>query len=553
MAFRYMLEIHKQNGKGLQLDRALLVPPTATLRMPHEHATDLRYTLGSLPIREHTPNRRIMVELSGDSGLQPRAGQGRDGKTLTADGPTLAREFRAFLADYQDIAAQQGARYLLDAGRGVRTLRQGAAMVLRAFDDDLHVYVEPRSFELARDVRGSRLTYRWTLQLEAYALAEPTPTPSPLSSANPAALARKSSASTSAAISKIEAWMQRGRDRLGVANDLILGVRRPLLRLKRAGATLQGLTADARRLVLAPAAALADVYQSARSVRVALANLLSASATAEYASANELRRLRRLLGLAETAQRDALTALGASGGKPGDLLSADNAESQFPSSNPKSIADATAAPPTSTYTLQVGETLISLAARLLGDPALWSIIAKLNGMQDANTKGSGLPLLPGDKLKIPAAAAGLPAQDSDPFGTDFYVDPTTGDLAGLQQDVVYNEAATGALTVTVSEVTDLQTVTGPDNALQALRLRLLTEQGSWRLRPFFGVAPAVGGKVLATAQAELAARASEQLRADARVAAIRALDVRDDGDGLTLLVDVDLVDGSPAQVLVPAA
>lgn len=554
MALRYLLELHTRKGSGLELARAVALPPTATLTLPHQHATGIGFTLGDLPIREHTANRFVLIQLSGVSGLAPRTGSARDGGATTASGPALMREFRTFLDEYQTLAAQQGAQYLLAGGDGVRRLRQGAALVFRALDDDVNVYVEPETLELGRDP-DNRLTYRWTLVLKAYGRVAPKEAAGPIEGADSAKAARDASGKAAAAVAKLDAWLAAGRDRIASANGLVLAARRPLLALGRASSTLQALVTDARRLATAPVAALADVYYAARSVRAALFDLVTAAPTAGIAALTELRRLRGLLLDVEEAERATLAALGLAGGRRGDLATAAETTPLFPATQAKVFPPATPHPATAPYKAAAGENLATIAAKILGDAKQWPALAEINGFLGFGTKGDGSPLLPGDVVLVPAASAGLsPVSAADPYGVDLWIDPATGDLGGVSQLVVYNDPVTGAPVATVPEVVDLRLSTGESNALQGLRLRLLTPQGEWRLRPGFGIAPQIGAPLLAAVRGQTAAQAAEQLRADKRVQRVRSLDVQDTGSGLVVEAEIDLIASGALTVLatVPA-
>jgi predicted component of type VI protein secretion system len=108
--------------------------------------------------------------------------------------------------------------------------------------------------------------------------------------------------------------------------------------------------------------------------------------------------------------------------------------------------------------------------------------------------------------------SGAPTQ-REPYGVDLFIDPATGDL-----DLVAD---------------DLATVRGARNLEQALTHRLHTRQGETPILTAYGLPLTIGERVTTTSAGYLSAHIREQLARDPRVDRVNVIEVSDKGDHLS--------------------
>ena len=166
--------------------------------------------------------------------------------------------------------------------------------------------------------------------------------------------------------------------------------------------------------------------------------------------------------------------------------------------------------PTFEYTLKVGENLLTVATDLLNSPSDWIKLAKLNSCLDAHTKGNGSILQAGDIILVPTDEV-APTIAPKIFTDLSLVD---GDLS-IQGD-------------------DLALVTGTPAVQQSIIYRLLTEKGQLTLFPSFGLQRVIGAKHEDRINTYIIADIREQLLTDTRVIDIPSIDLVADGDGVAI-------------------
>lgn len=195
---------------------------------------------------------------------------------------------------------------------------------------------------------------------------------------------------------------------------------------------------------------------------------------------------------------------------------------------------------TRAYTVRSGDSLVSIAAALLGDGALWYDIAIANGLSHPYVSATGAPgtVRPGATIAIPtragAAAGGVATagQGSEPgedlIGTDIAFAPAASDRPGRPAVDWAVDFRTKA---------DVRLITGYGNLAQALQMRLWTERGTMPLAKSYGLRPAVGyGSTAADATALLLAY-KETITADPRVVSVGPIT-------LSAVADVYTIDAS---------
>ena len=222
-------------------------------------------------------------------------------------------------------------------------------------------------------------------------------------------------------------------------------------------------------------------------------------------------------------------------------------EEPLTSGSPLNVANITIPNSAKQVTIEGGESLRSLAKRLLGDEAYWKKIAILNNLKApyiAATSGPGV-LAYGDPILIPKTMDDVEAQsgvtsitnsDADSealspvmrrYGRDIRLVTLGAD--GVQADMG------------VSQRGDLATVEGPDNVYQAVMIKFSTEQGELATHPTFGAKYPLGTKfpTLAKLQ-EFSLNTQMTLRQDPRINEIKELKIKVLADQIFVNVKADL-------------
>lgn len=167
--------------------------------------------------------------------------------------------------------------------------------------------------------------------------------------------------------------------------------------------------------------------------------------------------------------------------------------------------------PTFEYMLRIGENLLTVASDLLNSPSDWIKLAKLNSCIDAHTKANGSVLQAGDIILVPT-------EETTP---SFAPQQFTSDLKLVDGDLVLGSD-------------DLALVSGRDAIKQSLIYRVTTEKGQLTLFPDFGIQKIVGSKNLDRVSSYLAVDIKEQILSDTRIIDIPSLSMIVDGDGVAV-------------------
>jgi hypothetical protein len=195
-------------------------------------------------------------------------------------------------------------------------------------------------------------------------------------------------------------------------------------------------------------------------------------------------------------------------------------------------------PPTTTrqYNIGQGDTIFTVAQRLLGDSSRYREIAALNGLRPPYISVAGVPgtLRPGEKISIPVDDAGSSAVGTLPiivgatvdspehdrlFGRDFRLDQVEVDSAAAARDPTFDLVLTG-------DQQDFKLVSGLDNLKQGMRTRLTTERDTSALFPTLGYLPTVGGPRGLVSDEIMRLRLAEAVRADLRIAEVLGVELR---------------------------
>lgn len=497
----YILEVYL---RGSITTMIALPHSPSTYSQERPSATALTHTLGDV-VRELTPNHLTEISLGGVSGYAPRMGNTRDGGVSVLSGRRILEEFDRFLDEYQTLASQHV---------------DDVFMVFRALNENQAYRVEPMSWRWSEDASSDRFSYKWELHLEAYAGAPASPRGSVFSPFTEVIKTAQEYISAGAgAIGLANNALENVRSELEVARDALRSLGRISNEITRISTNVDGITRFFTHDIVATYSTLADSYRRAW------------DDARELLTTPELRALERVSG--ESVNYRALVVAGLVGADVDDLKSArDSAPLTERDERRLGVSD-DAQKLTRIVTFRAGDTLQRIASRAYGDASRWAEIAEHNGLRNASQWGDGRPLRVGDELAVPLDSSvandlGL-ARRGDVFGRDLKID-STGDL--MIDD-------------------DLIVVQGAPNLEQALRLRLLSEQGSALFAPEYGLPVAIGSGVSARVVAFVASHIDQQLRADPRIEDVRELEITDEGDALVARASVQPIRGGATTFVIP--
>lgn len=535
---RYLLEIWEM-GKLVRAVALPLDPENISVDRPTP--TEVTYTFGVNPVREHSLHKYLRIEAKGRTGLAYRTGHNRKGEIVFKDGPGLMREFDAFLDYYQQRATELSTRYI-QTPDSYRESRDPIWLVFRALEEKLHARVEVVGWRWSRNKDTSRLggSAEWVLTLNAYASQEPKEPGNFIPGAEYVAAVTET-------LNMLNNYLALGPLLLNNARADLDVLRGPFQALQRTGGIARATVEATKSVLDFPRALMADIAIAAGQFSAAWQDMKRLdddfltgldAATSDLADA--------FWGSQEMSV-SAVTSVGVMGGGPTTLLSA---KDKAADTSDTALTQPTIDVPSVDierergtggdvllYTVSPGDTVADIAEALLGSRLRSLDIILLNNMLDSRTMANGSPLVPGLVLKVPGTGQGrqpfLVTNDlADVFGRDFYLDPNTGD---------FEVAGSG---------TDVRTVHGVDNLDQALRNRLSVKVGS---TPWdgYGVPDVPEGSAGAVMLGYIAAHLRKQLVSDPRIEEVNNLVVADDGDRLVVFLDVEPITGDALEVEAP--
>jgi nucleoid-associated protein YgaU len=207
------------------------------------------------------------------------------------------------------------------------------------------------------------------------------------------------------------------------------------------------------------------------------------------------------------------------------------------------------------YALAEGDTLVSLAARFLGDARLWTHIASVNNLKPPYvTQQAGEDLTSERSPFSGALGVGnkilLPGYDKPPEALPLL--PTLGvrseesaenHLLGVDVALEVSGGRPGAPRYTIAVDTDKgsngpKLVEGVENLSQGMLLRLSIEQGTDVLFKQVGLGRIVGTKFILTDQEAARSKMIESLTQDSRIASVRKIDFSDSAND-ALVADIE--------------
>lgn len=179
---------------------------------------------------------------------------------------------------------------------------------------------------------------------------------------------------------------------------------------------------------------------------------------------------------------------------------------------------------TQQYVVTQGDTLQTIATRLLGDARRWIEIAALNRLSPPYVSEQALPgtVRPGDRMLVPANTPGdTRTLDNNVVGASPF-DSVELQLYGRDLLLVKDEHNLYDIQLT-SDRTDFRVVSGIPCVSQALAVRVETERGTDQLYPGLGFLTIAGVRDASTATAVVESRFIEAVLADPRVRGVSSV------------------------------
>jgi hypothetical protein len=466
-------------------------------------ASVLTYTINGY-VKENSPYRSTHIELRGQSGYAPRTGYNRDGDLIYQSGLVILEEFDHWLNEWQKKASNKS--YLV-----FRSLKEGFAY---------KVSVEKWDFQ--KDADSNRFSYQWALSLHAY--AEP------------------SESKLVSIFFPIDQFINQLTDGIDTINasiailsnaaaNLDAEIRNvalePLRALERSTKLLSDITKTVANSIYGiPSAVLSSVYNIAGNARRALGNLQATypyEVFDEYALNPAKTAVRELYSQVELVER---TVIELSIGSRG-LIGEQN-------TNTDDLIELAKRQASIPYLLRAGESLRDIAGRVYGDKNLVSILIDFNGFLDERTHGDGAPILAGDTLFIPSLI-----EDRDALY------PKRGD------SIFYTDLALSADGDLILDDNDLRLITDESNLKQAIINRVLTEQGTFKLVPTYGLPALIGDALDNRANAILVSSIREQLLLDPRISSIKQVSLLIEGDSIAVTCTLIGISGVTIPLIIP--
>lgn len=505
---------------GGEIYRALPLPlDPSELTVEQVAPSMITYTLGNLPIREIGRYKQRNVIIQGSGGYAPRTGYNRLAEIISQPGSIITREFRIFLEDYQreaEISPQTISR------TGI--LENNIELVFRALEEDYNLQVEVDSFSFSRDASQNNFAPAWSLSFNAYMDAEEIDRPFE---------------SFQSAIDSVTNAIDLAGAGVALASEAVNGVAglgrmllRPLDALANVTSALDSLSEGLRNILDLPSDMMNRLSNTALSLRTTATRLKGDIERFPDSTSAQFKALERAIFGAEEAQMQIESAIGTTGGQVQDE-NLDN-PALYPTPPPNE-EQSTASPSeaqeaVTPYRLRQGETLENIARRIFNDADRWTELAQLNGWIDAHRLPSGRLARAGDLILIPSQQEREPQRRGlDPYGTDLMI--KNGDL------VLSND--------------DLTLIRNIDNVEQALQHRLKTITNETSLFKRYGLPNIIGKRVSSNLIGLVTAHTREQILLDPRISSIPVIEMSDNGDTITMILDIITKAGGFLQTAIP--
>lgn len=542
MDVRYLLEWEVDGA----VQRAITLPRAAEVDIGLVPPDTRRFGLAGRPTKQHTPYRDIPITIRGRSGLARRAGEDRRGAALEASGPELFRELVAFLRDFQEYAATHESAFVQ---------RHKVNLIFRAVWENEHHYVHLVRFDQHRDVEQSRFSYTWTAEFKTDGPADARPqvetlaeraaasrlkrstsssssTPVGGSAAAPSDAARGSSVASRQLAPTLDDFIDAATTKVGEISAELSTFRAPLQAVIRAAVAARRFAAELREVTVEfPRDLVLDVFKAADEAALAFYETWDALPIPR----REVTRpaLVGSLALIQRLRMSTLEWLGARGEK------ARGQSDRAPFGGIGAGVAVYRGTLVAEHVVGLGESIQDVAFEVLGDRSRWPEIAALNGMPNPRELRDGSPLVPGVRLRVPAAPGegiGITSLNEDElFGRDW----------ALGQDWDWIPVGDPPVDVAVTS--------GRDLLIQAIRKRASMLKGDNAVWPLAGVDRVVAESLTAEAVGYFAAHTRAQFLRDSRVAAVEGFELVDEDGSITASFAVVPVAGDRVPLKVPTA
>ena len=461
-------------------------------------ASVLTYTLTGV-VKESVAHRNTMIELRGQSGYTARSGYNRDGDLINQTGMIILEEFDHWLNLWQKDKATQN-QYLI-----FRSLKEGFAYKVKV-----------EKWEWQKDAEANRFSYAWNLSLHAY--GDPT-----------------DDSILTDIFSPVSDFINEVVDVIDVANATISLV----------GNAAININNGARSLLRAPFDAITRSMNTFSSLMNVVKNgLFQIPSDALNRTFNLLDTFENLLDSTlfgddfDTLNFKSTIALAKKATLEYSYLVGGVATGGVSIAYDQFALDSRVEPRNNTisieYVLQANQGIRDISFLVYGDRNQFQRILDFNRMLDERTHANGQPLQAGDTLFIPQLIESdnnvYPKKGDTTFFTDLKLD-STGDL--------------------VLKDSDLATISGVDNLKQGLINRLLTEQGTFRYSPSYGIPAIIGASVDSKTVAILSSTINNQLRSDPRISSVKDVNILVDGDQLAVSCESLVINGSKIPLIIP--
>lgn len=189
---------------------------------------------------------------------------------------------------------------------------------------------------------------------------------------------------------------------------------------------------------------------------------------------------------------------------------------------PDTVSQQSFTGPTIEYVMRAGESLLTVANRLLGSPDDWIVLAQINACLDAYTLGDGTPIISGSRIQVPVTGELFPhSLGVNPANREFAAQNLYGidiDLS-VDGDIVFS-----------NNLDDVRTSRGDANLRQAIIMMLRTISNEVTLSPELGTPlnTLIGTKFTQQGATYIAVKIREALVRDSRIADVLDITVESD-------------------------
>lgn len=195
-----------------------------------------------------------------------------------------------------------------------------------------------------------------------------------------------------------------------------------------------------------------------------------------------------------------------------------------------------------------GDTIRTLAKRLLGDQGRWHVLVSLNDLRSpyVSARGGDGVLEPGDAILYPSVNGGgiqsslVGRENSDSVDIAEQAFGPVEQAYGRDLRLVSVPGSNDLTDLKIGQNGDISSVSGVKNVDQGIRIKFSTEAGELPVHPEFGARFPIGSKATQIAFNEFRIQAEATIYSDQRVDEIKSLNFALVGDSLLLNATIRL-------------